>query len=198
MADDYGRIPTRPLASGTLLLQLGRTKYRGTPLHFGRDAANRFDDPDKQFGVLYAVGERELSTALMETVFHDHAWRWRARRTVSLAEVRRRLVRVVGVMEEIVLADLTRRDVMASILGANLHQMTRRPYLETQGMSRRVHATGRYHGICYLSRNNPPARCFALFDHAAPRLVAVRDIDLDRHKGWPRFVRKFGVVVTPP
>lgn len=83
------------LPTGTLLQHVSQTPYRDTPLHFGRSRVNRYDAPDGTRGVLY-LGP-DLATALMESVFHQHQWHRRKTRTMTMAEVRGRVVRAVGV-----------------------------------------------------------------------------------------------------
>lgn len=89
--------PSATVAAGQLLQHVSRATYRGTKLHFGRDATNRYDSPDRSYGVLYLGFD--LSTALMESVFHQHRWHRSAKRTISIAEVNSRMVRAVGVLD---------------------------------------------------------------------------------------------------
>lgn len=98
-------LATRRLAAGELLQHVSRVAYRGQRLHFGSDGTNRYDAPDGRYGVLY-LG-LTLPTALMESVFHKHHWDRDARRSIALAEVHSRLVRAVGVLDDLELADLT-------------------------------------------------------------------------------------------
>lgn len=81
-------LPSCRVDAGTLLQHVSRTIYRGTPLYYGRDGANRYDDPARAYGVLY-LG-RDLPTALMESVFHKHQWLADTNRSIALEEVRRR------------------------------------------------------------------------------------------------------------
>lgn len=64
--------PVFTVAAGELLQHVSRVAYRGEPLHYGRDGANRYDDPGRVYGVLYLGCD--LPTALMESVFHKHQW----------------------------------------------------------------------------------------------------------------------------
>lgn len=61
-------LPEQGIPAGELLQHVSRVAYRGKPLHYGRDATNRYDDPDQGYRVLY-LG-RSLPMALMESVFH--------------------------------------------------------------------------------------------------------------------------------
>lgn len=194
-------LPTVAIDAGELLHHVSRVTYRNSPLHFGRRATNRYDAPDRDYGVLY-LG-RDLATALMESVFHAHGWLQDHRRTVSIAEVHNRLVRVVGVLVDLRLANLTAEGVMASYFGLNLEQLAGRDYTLTQRISQRLHAmrdeddVPLYDGILYPSRNNFPASSIAVFERAADKVTVVDDIDLADHVDWPPFVETFGISVHP-
>jgi len=146
----------------------------------------------------------ELSTALLESVFHGHRWHRRVRRTVSAAEVAARMVRAVGVLDDLVLADLTGPGVMAKQFGLNLSQLASRRYVHTQRIAKDGHdavdAAGEavFDGQLYPSRNNYPAKCVALFARAAAKVKCIDDIDLADHADWPGFVadHEIGVVTA--
>lgn len=194
-------LPARTLAAGALFQHVSRQRYAGTPLHFGRSGENRYDDPSCGFGVLYLAFE--LDTGLMETVFHAHQWHRRAQRFVTLSEVHSRLVRLVGLMQPLELADFTAPGAMAAALGLNLSQLSSRRYLHTQRASARVHAerdaagAPRFDGLLYPSRNNQPGVCAAVFDRAAHKLAVIDDLPLDRHADWPGFVTRYAISVRP-
>lgn len=196
-------LPPAKIAARALLQHVSRCAYRGTSLYFGRDGTNRYDSPGRDYGVLYLGFE--LSTALMESVFHKHQWHRQSRRTISAAEVDARLVRVVGVLDDLVLADLTAAGVMTQHFGLNLSQLAGRRYVHTQRISETVHdlvdaaGTPALDGLLYPSRNNYPAKCVALFERAATKVSCIDDIDLADHVDWPRFVvdHKIGIVSAP-
>lgn len=179
---------------------VGRIAYRGQDLHYGTDAANRYDDPAGHYGVLY-LG-MDLPTALMESVFHKHDWLLDSKRTVALAEVNSRLVRAVGVLDPVCLCDLTAPGVMAGHFGLNLEQLTGRDYTHTQRISAHIHALKRldardlFDGILYPSRKNFPAASIAVFDRARHKLAVSLDIDLALHADWPRFVADYEVGIV--
>lgn len=196
-------IPAATIAAGELLQHVSRCAYRGTGLYFGQDAVHRFDAPDGGYGVLYLGFD--LPTALLESVFHQHQWHRRSRRTVSAAEVDARMVRAVGVLDPLVLADLTAPGVMARQFGLNLSQLSSRRYAHTQRISKTVHdladADGVpvFDGLLYPSRNNYPAKCAAIFARSAARLACIDDIDLADHADWPQFVTDHEIgIVQPP
>lgn len=194
-------VPLKEVNAGALLQHVSRIAYRGTQLYFGRDGVNRYDDPQRTYGVLYLGFE--LPTALMESVFHQHDWHEQTTRAIARAEVSQRMVRAVGVLEDLRLADLTAPGIMASVFGLNLEQLASRAYVHTQGISRQVHAllddsdNPVFDGLLYPSRNNFPAACVALYDRAGPKVSAVLDIDLVDHIDWPAFVKQYRIAVVP-
>ncbi|MCL4791048.1 MAG: RES domain-containing protein, partial [Gammaproteobacteria bacterium] len=98
-------LPSFLIDAGELLQHVSRTVYRGEPLYYGRGGTNRYDDPARKYGVLY-LG-LDLPTALMESVFHKHDWLADPKRSITLKEVQSRMVRAVGVLHDLHLADLT-------------------------------------------------------------------------------------------
>ena len=130
-------VPARVIPAGELLQHVSRSAYRGTALHFGRSGANRYDDPALHYGTLY-VGF-DLATALMESVFHQHRWKRRAKRAITRTEVYSRMVRAIGVLAPLSIVDLTAPGVMASQFGLNLAQLASRHYVHTQRISALVH-----------------------------------------------------------
>lgn len=194
-------LPTWRIDAGELLQHLSRVVYRGKTLHYGRDGTNRYDAADRSFGVLY-LG-LALPTALMESVFHKHRWDQDEKRSVALAEIRSRLVRAVGVLGDLQLADLTAPGVMAAHFGLNLEQLASRGYQHTQRISGEVHAlrgadgSPAFDGVLYPSRNNYPEPAVALFDRAAHKVEVVDDIDLVDHVDWPHFVEVYRIGVEP-
>jgi hypothetical protein len=65
-------LPAFSIKAGELLQHVSRVWYRDKSLHYGRIGMNRYDAPDRNYGVLY-LG-LDLPTALMESVFHTHEW----------------------------------------------------------------------------------------------------------------------------
>lgn len=194
-------LPSRPINAGELLQHVSRIAYRDDPLHFGRGGTNRYDDPARGYGVLY-LG-RDLTTALMESVFHKHQWLEDTKRSIALKEVQSRMVRAVGVLDDLCLADLTAPGVMAGHFGLNLGQLASRDYTHTQQMSAQVHATlgddglPLFDGVRYPSRNNYPAVSIALFERAKAKVSVIKDIDLVDHADWPLFVATYRIGVVP-
>jgi hypothetical protein len=171
-------LPSFQIDADELLQHVSRVVYRGRPLYYGHNGTNRYDNPARTYGVLY-LG-RDLRTALMESVFHKHQWLADAKRSIALKEVQSRLVRAVGVLDDVRLADLTAEGVMAGYFGMNLEQLTRRDYPHTQQVSAQVHAMlggdGQplFDGVLDPSRNNYPAKSIALFERAGQRSASLR------------------------
>lgn len=194
-------LPSFPIDAGELLQHVSRIAYRGSPLYYGRDGANRYDDPARAYGVLY-LG-RDLPTALMESVFHKHQWLADTKRSIALKEVRSRMVRAVGVLDGLRLADLTAPGVMASYFGLNLEQLACRDYTCTQQVSAQVHAMlgddglPLFDGVLYPSRNNYPAVSIALFERVKAKVSVIEDIELVDHVDWPRFIATYRIGVEP-
>ncbi|MDO5102378.1 MAG: RES family NAD+ phosphorylase [Lautropia sp.] len=184
-------LPSFLIEAGELLQHVSRTTY------FGRSGFNRYDDPARGYGVFY-VG-LDLPTALMESVFHKHQWLSEKKRVISLKEVQNRMVRAIGVLSTLRLADLTAPGVMASVLGLNLEQLASRDYAHTQQVSALVHdmmgvdAQPRFDGILYPSRNNYPAASVALFERSRVKIKVFKDIDLVDHVDWPSFVARYRI-----
>ena len=169
-------------------------------MYYGRDGTNRYDAPKRDYGVLY-LG-RDLPTALMESVFHKHRWLTDAKRSIALKEIQSRLVRAVGVLDDLCLADLTAEGVMAGFFGLNLEQLASRDYTHTQQVSAQVHAMREddvplFDGVLYPSRNNYPAASIALFERAQKKVKVFADIDLVDHVEWPQFVADYRIGVEP-
>lgn len=194
-------LPSFPIGVGELLQHVSRAAYRGSPLHYGRSCTNRYDDPAQTCGVLYLGCD--LPTALMESVFHKHQWLSDVQRSIALKEVQGRMVRAVGVMADMLLADLTAPGVMAGYFGLNLEQLAGRDYTHTQQVSAQVHAMRAedgqplFDGVLYPSRNNYPCKSIALFERAGAKVGIIDDIDLVDHVDWPRFVAAYRIGVVP-
>jgi hypothetical protein len=193
------QLPSLSIRAGNVLQHVSRVIYRNTPLHYGRDGVNRYDAADGSYGVLYLGCD--LPTALMESVFRQHRWSAVGQRLVTWAEIQRRMVRVIGVLQTLHLANLTAPGVMAGVLGLNLQQLSSRHYARGQQLSAQVYAMcgrsgPRFDGILYPSRNNFPGAGVALFDRADRKIKVVQDIDLADHQGWPDFVARYQIAVA--
>ena len=136
------------------------------PVYFGKQALSRFDDPRREFGVLYAAGSAEGS--FVETCIRDE--RLADGRCISEAFLReRRLIRI-SFPEPLRLVDLTGRGL--AWLGAD-GRLTTGAYGLSQRWARAFWShPDRPDGILYCSRFNLSLRCVALFDRVGARLIS--------------------------
>ena len=143
------------------------------------------------------------ATALMGRCFTKH--QWLADEALDRAEkVQSRMVRAVGVMDDVLLADLTAPGVMAGYFGLNRNSWpaatTRTQQVSAQGACDASEMTARCCStVLYPSRNNYPAKSIALFERCqrARSELSSRDIDLVDHVDWPRFVATYRIGVEP-
>ena len=128
------------------------------PIHFGRQALSRFDDPRREFGVLYAAGSAE--GAFVETCIRDERPGEGHCRSQAFLEERR--LTMISIPEPLRLVDLTGRGL--SWLGAD-GRLTTGAYRVSQRWSRAFWShPDQPDGILYCSRFNLSLWCVALFD----------------------------------
>ena len=106
-------------------------KLRHDPLHFGRHASNRFDAPDRAFGVMYAASDPY--GAFVETFGHSTGIRIVTlsalqERGVARLHLRRsmRLVDLTGLSHGKVNAEMNRLAGIAKVSAATTEQLERR------------------------------------------------------------------------
>lgn len=187
-------LPSTAIPPSQILYHVSLLAYAGADLYFG-SRNNRYDDPEGDFGVLYLGFD--LSTVLMESMFHGHRWNVDARH-IDQRHVDDRLVREVATLAPLTLLNLNAPGAMAAQFGLDLHQLTSRDYAHTQGIAARAHAEPGLDGILYPSRNNYPGSCVALFDRCKDRLGLIQDIALARHRHWPAFVDDYAIQIRRP
>lgn len=173
--DPPADLAERPLA----IEEMGHTWSRIHPadrdaLYFGRAATHRFDDPDREFGVLYLAENEE--TAFIETFGHATD----APNLVALSEIGKRRLSRVEVKRPLRLVDLA---------GAGLSRLNADARLNSGDLavSRRWSAALHAHpdapdGVLYRTRHDPSRFAAAVYDRAA-RAVTVRDT-LDLADPW--------------
>jgi hypothetical protein len=154
-------LPIETVAAGSVFLRIHRTDLG--PIHFGTSGDNRFDDPDGQYGVLYAA--HSLEGAFAET---------------CLREVGATLVP----MMRLALRSVTRVEVTAELRLVALHGLglarlgataavTSGMYDASQAWSRAIHDhPSAVDGMIYRSNHDNGELCVALFDCCHPRLAA--------------------------
>jgi hypothetical protein len=125
------------------------------PLHFGKSGEQRFDDPQRNFGVLYVA--TDIRGAFVETFLRN-----RTDRHVSLAALDERDVSEVLFPESLRLVDLTAHGL--SRLGADA-RLTSGDYTASQRWALALYQHPEQpDGILYCSRHDLSCRCVAVFD----------------------------------
>lgn len=134
-------------------------------LHFGTGRRHRFDDPEGEYGVLYA-GE-DVACAFIETFGDSHS----AKGSIELAaaELVNRHLALIEIQRPLRVIDLTAEGAMN--IGAEGRLSTVDDYALSQRWSRALwsHPAGP-DGIYYVSRHNLGRRSLALFDRAGAAL----------------------------
>jgi hypothetical protein len=126
-----------------------------SPLYFGRDRENRFDDPRREFGVLY-VAEDEFG-AFVETFLRDTKLTLVARDEL----IKRRLSQIEASVD-LSLVDLTGKGLQrAGVTG----EVSTAPHEETQAHSRAIHEhPSRPDGIRYRLKHDLERIGVAIFN----------------------------------
>jgi hypothetical protein len=130
-------------------------------LHFGKGNSGRFDDPLRQFGVLYAALHPEAAFA-----------------EVFLRRLSLMLIRELDLKERVLIEITCARLRCVDLTDSGLRQVscdnriaTEKPYLVVGQWSRGFHTHPQQpDGIIYRSRHNPRFKCLALFDRCQSRL----------------------------
>jgi len=147
-------------ASGRLY-RVHRTRH--TPLFFGKTGGNRFDDPRREFGVLYAGCSG--ACAFVETFAEPLDVPF-----VTWAELAGRKLSEIEIVRPLRLASLVGRDLRR--LGADA-RLFAAEHDVAQAWSRALHDhPARPDGIRYPARHDPGEQAVALFDRARPFLRA--------------------------
>lgn len=131
------------------------------PLFFGRTGLNRFDDPLREYGVLYAA-EDELG-AFIET--------YGTVATVTSTALSGRALSTIDSSRGLRLADL--RGHGLARIGADA-RLFAGAHADAQRWSRALWShPARIDGLCYPARRDPSRLAFTLYSRAAAVIVAV-------------------------
>lgn len=183
-------------ASGSWDLPLSRTcgpfyrfhsRQHGA-IYFSKRANHRWDDPLKEFGVLYAA--ERWDGAFVETVLHRPDQREIVRDDcVNLA------VSHIRFKSELLLVDVTDQKTLRK-LGVD-EELTKGPYSRSQALARQIYECDeRIGGILYKSKLAPPECCVALFDFPEDQITVV-DLgglfDASNHGVLATALHRFGV-----
>lgn len=150
-------------------------------------ATHRFDDPENDFGVLYAGDS--LATAFAESVIHDNArFEPKSRKfQVSVHDFSREVTTFTSPSgAPLFVADFSGDGLKG--LGLNADICAGEDYVSAQAWSKAIHdALPTLAGIRYPSRQYPGHACIALFERSRVALSSHRPmtakerIDLCRH-----------------
>jgi len=133
------------------------------PLFFGRTGANRFDDPDRRYGVLYVAEDPQ--GAFIETFGRQLGERY-----VTTTRLEGRSLARVMVSRPLRLVDLTGPGL--SQIGADGRLTTGRYDISQQWALALHQHPEQPDGLLYRSRHDPSQLCAAIFDRAADELTA--------------------------
>jgi len=162
---DLGRLPTigfarrelpvETVTAGTRLVRLHVSDF--SPLFFGSTGNNRFDDPDKGYGVCYLA--RTVEGAFAETCLRAVGARF-----VALGFLEARSFSEIEVTEPLRLASLHGPGLAR--IGATA-AVTSGPHRDAQDWSRALHDhPANPDGISYRSNHDNGEFCVALFERA--------------------------------
>lgn len=152
-------LPIEAVPAGGTFVRIHRSGLDA--LYFGNSGDNRFDDPERQYGVCYA--SRSLEGAFAETCL-----RQAGARLVPLSRLAGRSATVLTVEAELRLAELHGPGLAR--MGATA-AVTSGAYEASQPWSRAVHDhPAAVDGIAYRSNHDNGELCVALFDRCRERL----------------------------
>jgi hypothetical protein len=157
-------LPTRKLPLVTVkgsLYRIHRTAHHWR--YFGKNAAERFDDPLKRYGVLYV-------SAQPEAAFAEVFLRRLSLMVIDEVDLRARSLTAFAA-KSLRCVDLTGSGLRK--LSCDNRISTEKPYTTVGMWSRALYTHPQQpDGIIYRSRHNPRFRCLALFDRCAAKLSA--------------------------
>lgn len=140
--------------------RIHQSKYAA--LHFAKEAQNRFDAPNQEYGVLYCA--QDPYGAFIETL----GWST-GQREISLRKIIARNLSNITSKRLLRLVDLTGAGLAQ--LGADAELCTGRDRTISQIWSHALWShPERPDGICYFSRHDPQKICYAFFDHSSSAL----------------------------
>jgi hypothetical protein len=136
-----------------------------SPLFFGKARSNRFDAPDRSYGVLYAG--RDQFCAFIETLA-----RAAGTRIVTTAELEKQALSELKAVRPLRLIDLTQSGALMRI-GADARLFSAGHDISQQ-WSKALHDHAlRADGILYPSRLDPQRHAIALFEDRAPQILTL-------------------------
>lgn len=153
---------------------------------FGKQAINRFDDPERTYGACHFG--LSLNCAFAETVLHDECGDDGFE--IAPDEFSRFVYTFEGA--DLVVADLTGPQLKR--LGGHGELSTIIPYRLPQMWSRKMHEhPAGIDGFFYMSRHCNSERAVVLFERAKGKLNAVKHVRLIDHPACQAVINAFGV-----
>ena len=154
-------LPIEVATAGTSFFRIHRASLDA--VHFGTSGDNRFDDPERRYGVCYAA--RSLEGAFAETCLREVG-----ARLVPLARLAGRSVTMLRVEGDLRLVELHGPGLAR--LGATA-AVSSGTYDVSQPWSRALHGhPANVDGIVYRSNHDNGELCVALFERCRDRLRA--------------------------
>jgi hypothetical protein len=160
-------------------------------LHFGKNLTERFDDPMRQYRVLYAALQPEAAFA-----------------EVFLRRLSMMLIRELDLVERSISTIACKTLHCVDLTAVGLRKLscdnrisTEMPYHTTGLWSRALFEhTQRPDGIIYRSRHNPQFKCLALFDRCRPKLalISTEPLMTGVRRVWSaNQIAKYGLAIEP-
>ena len=175
------------------LKRIGR-RNAGEP-YFGRHAANRFDDPSKQFGACYCG--LQLDTAIAESVLHD-ALPEKEQFRIRPEEIETRYLATFaagadhGMLRR---ADLSGRHLKR--IGGNNSLSADHPYDVTQQWAAAVHRhPANVDGFLFVSKQLNEKRAAVLFNRVKEKFDAPTYTLLTQARRLLQATKRLGIVIV--
>ena len=153
------------------LLEFGDSFFRThalnrSPLFFGKKCTNRFDAPDRAFGVLYCG--RDPFCAFIETFTHTAGTR-----IITTTELEKRALSELRAERPLRLVDLTNSGSLMRI-GADARLFSGEHDIAQQ-WSKALHDLALHpDGLLYPRRLDPVRHALAIFEDRAPKIITLR------------------------
>ena len=154
-------LPVEAVPAGATFVRIHRSGL--DPLHFGTSGDNRFDDPERRYGVCYAAHS-------VEGAFAETCLRQVGATLVPLSRLAERSVSLLTATAELRLVELHGPGLARMGATAAVSSGT---YDISQPWSRAIHEhPAKVDGIAYRSNHDNGELCAALFDRCRNRLQA--------------------------
>ena len=179
-------LPVETVPAGTGFFRIHRTGLGA--LHFSKSGDNRFDDPDRDYGVCYVA--RSLEGAFAETCLREVG-----ATLIPLATLTARSVTVITASERLHLVELRGRGLARVGATALVSSGT---YDVSQPWSRAIHRhAAMVDGIAYQSNHDNGEQCVALFDRCHAHLeVGAPEALVHDHKRLASLLDLYGIGLT--